>query len=358
MNDNIDNATPEELVDRLIDRALTERLGDDVPPDLSERILARTEASQRQAPVAQSTARRPTLVHLLTMAVAATLLIGTVSVIMSPVLSSRQTARGLQHAGKEAAELRLTFDGAATDKRNNLDLDRFRAAGQKSASSNERSQTQLELEGPPAEPIVAGTPVLVEGVQREKRETWGAYHNRQTDSHADKSGYPMPRLEAAAGRSDSGRVLHGYALEGRKSDLSGRPGQPAQLPEQLGWPTASATRGTQTGRRFRIETEVGQQVDRYLIDFETDSPDGQGPGLAGDRYAHIADNPFVAATGEQAVSTFSIDVDTAAYANVRQFVMQGNRLPPPDAVRIEELVNYFHYSYPAPDAGTGRPTRP
>ena len=47
------------------------------------------------------------------------------------------------------------------------------------------------------------------------------------------------------------------------------------------------------------------------------------------------------------LSTFSIDVDTASYSNVRRFLNQ-NTLPPKDAVRIEELVNYFPYDYPPP----------
>ncbi|MDQ5978346.1 MAG: Ca-activated chloride channel, partial [Verrucomicrobiota bacterium] len=55
-------------------------------------------------------------------------------------------------------------------------------------------------------------------------------------------------------------------------------------------------------------------------------------------YQRVADHPL---------STFSIDVDTAAYANVRRFLNQGQR-PPADAVRIEELVNYFSYNYPQP----------
>ncbi len=55
-------------------------------------------------------------------------------------------------------------------------------------------------------------------------------------------------------------------------------------------------------------------------------------------------------TGEEPVSTFSIDVDTAAYSVVRSSLTRG-QLPPPQAVRIEELINYFPYDYPAPDAG-------
>ncbi len=64
-------------------------------------------------------------------------------------------------------------------------------------------------------------------------------------------------------------------------------------------------------------------------------------------YEALADNPFQRVS-DQPLSTFSIDVDTASYANVRRF-LNSNTLPPRDAVRIEELINYFHYDYPAPD---------
>jgi Ca-activated chloride channel family protein len=63
-------------------------------------------------------------------------------------------------------------------------------------------------------------------------------------------------------------------------------------------------------------------------------------------YARIADNAFVR-VDQQPLSTFSIDVDTASYANVRRFLTQ-NTLPPRDAVRIEELLNYFPYHDPPP----------
>lgn len=69
-------------------------------------------------------------------------------------------------------------------------------------------------------------------------------------------------------------------------------------------------------------------------------------GMNTESYARLDDNPFQLAT-QSPLSTFSIDVDTASYANVRRFLTQGTR-PPKDAVRIEELVNYFPYRYPAP----------
>jgi Mg-chelatase subunit ChlD len=66
-----------------------------------------------------------------------------------------------------------------------------------------------------------------------------------------------------------------------------------------------------------------------------------------ERSIRFADNPFHG-VAEQPLSTFSIDVDTASYANVRRFLTAGQR-PPRDAVRIEELVNYFRYDYPEPE---------
>jgi Ca-activated chloride channel family protein len=64
-------------------------------------------------------------------------------------------------------------------------------------------------------------------------------------------------------------------------------------------------------------------------------------------YDRIYENPFLLAR-QNPLSTFSIDVDTASYANLRRFLNQGS-LPPEDAVRIEELINYFTYDYPPPE---------
>jgi Ca-activated chloride channel family protein len=72
--------------------------------------------------------------------------------------------------------------------------------------------------------------------------------------------------------------------------------------------------------------------------------------MAGDveteKYPHATPNP-IKRVAETPVSTFSIDVDTASYANVRRFLADGS-LPPRDAVRVEELLNYFDYGYRKP----------
>jgi Ca-activated chloride channel homolog len=70
-----------------------------------------------------------------------------------------------------------------------------------------------------------------------------------------------------------------------------------------------------------------------------------------DEYANAAPNP-VKVTSQEPVSTFSVDVDTASYALVRSW-LNGGELPPADAVRIEEMVNYFPYDWPAPAADDG-----
>ncbi len=65
-----------------------------------------------------------------------------------------------------------------------------------------------------------------------------------------------------------------------------------------------------------------------------------------EEYDRIYEERFLEALSNP-LSTFSIDVDTASYSNVRRFIVASGR-PPRDAIRIEEMINYFHYAYPQP----------
>ncbi|WP_291839242.1 von Willebrand factor type A domain-containing protein [Brevundimonas sp.] len=69
-----------------------------------------------------------------------------------------------------------------------------------------------------------------------------------------------------------------------------------------------------------------------------------------ERYPDATPNP-VRRVADEPVSTFSIDVDTASYSNVRRFIDEG-RAPPADAVRVEELINYFDYGYDRPTSAS------
>ena len=84
-----------------------------------------------------------------------------------------------------------------------------------------------------------------------------------------------------------------------------------------------------------------------------DSPDQSKSLPNTESYAAISENALISVAREP-LSTFSIDVDTASYANVRRFLNQ-NTKPPRDAVRVEELINYFPSSEKGPDADSKQP---
>jgi Ca-activated chloride channel family protein len=94
---------------------------------------------------------------------------------------------------------------------------------------------------------------------------------------------------------------------------------------------------------FRMKEAAGAET--ATRDGE-DKEEDRASGFNTEAYDRIVDNAFLAAASNP-LSTFSIDVDTASYANVRRFLASG-QLPPKDAVRIEELVNYFRYDYAQP----------
>ncbi len=83
---------------------------------------------------------------------------------------------------------------------------------------------------------------------------------------------------------------------------------------------------------------------------EKDTDGDGGDGFDTEAYDSVAENDFLAVKGNP-LSTFSIDVDTASYANVRR-MLEGGSMPPAGAVRIEELVNYFSYDYAGPSDDT------
>jgi Ca-activated chloride channel family protein len=76
------------------------------------------------------------------------------------------------------------------------------------------------------------------------------------------------------------------------------------------------------------------------------TPTTPAESAGGEAYDGVVEADFVR-VADQPLSTFSVDVDTASYANVRRMLRDGMR-PPADAVRVEEMVNYFRYAYPAP----------
>ena len=120
---------------------------------------------------------------------------------------------------------------------------------------------------------------------------------------------------------------------------------PAPMAEIAAEPPMALTRNAAPAAKIAPEGFIAPMPGDAIVLPEADT----------EAFANADPNP-VKVTAEDPVSTFSVDVDTASWGIVRSSIMAG-QLPPKDAVRVEEMVNYFPYAYPAPEPG-GAPFRP
>ena len=102
--------------------------------------------------------------------------------------------------------------------------------------------------------------------------------------------------------------------------------------------TASQT--TVSSFKRTVPAAAGYANDQYIF------PPPSQSHFNRESYNHTPENSFITTLNDP-LSTFSIDVDTASYSNIRRFIQSGH-LPPVGAVRIEEMINYFSYNYPEP----------
>ncbi len=146
----------------------------------------------------------------------------------------------------------------------------------------------------------------------------------------------------AASNELSEVVVTGYGTV-RKKDITGSvvtikaddiSGAPGASPQYLQGKVA----GVQIGRNTR---DKGRRTYNF-----SNKNGGDEKEFNTEDYDVITDNRFLT-VNENPLSTFSIDVDAASYSNVRRYLQEG-QLPPAGAVRIEEMINYFHYEYPQP----------
>ena len=118
---------------------------------------------------------------------------------------------------------------------------------------------------------------------------------------------------------------------------------------------ASAEVKATTGPDLKITLQVGSVEGTVTVSASVSLLSSAAAMVAGgaefntEEYGLIRENGFFKVS-RRPLSTFSIDVDTASYSNMRRFLDEGE-MPPADAVRIEELINYFHYDYPEPNGG-------
>lgn len=119
-------------------------------------------------------------------------------------------------------------------------------------------------------------------------------------------------------------------------------------------PASSEQAGGQNQLAARPEAEAsyagapsGNKADAFALKRR---PKAEPPGAGAMTFQHYGTNPFVSTT-EDNLSTFAADVDTGSYTVTRSYIQDGE-LPPADAVRVEEFINYFPAAYPPPATGT------
>lgn len=165
--------------------------------------------------------------------------------------------------------------------------------------------------------------------------------------------YKVPLIEQD--RTSSGQTISSSDLRSAPASstalISGKKNKKSAKKESKPMVATSAGNTSIDGGAPKVKGSRSQSTNYY-----TDGVASKSPGrttrdsLPGDysteQYNPIVENPFQDAKLSN-ISTFSIDVDAASYSNLRRYINSG-QLPPPDAVRIEEMINYFDYQYQSP----------
>ena len=152
---------------------------------------------------------------------------------------------------------------------------------------------------------------------------------------------PPPHAQAVSG-------LEGLGYLARRTDAGVKNGVPGGVEGGVpGGVVGGVVGGRVDALAERIVTVSG--LDKEAKKDELDHLRDSSAPFNTDAYDYVPENPFVL-VAQDPRSTFSVDVDTASYSIVRRYLNGGQR-PPRDAVRIEELLNYFAYDYAPPDDG-------
>ena len=175
----------------------------------------------------------------------------------------------------------------------------------------------------------------------------------------DTSGAALPGVTMTLSRPDAKERTAVTDVRGEFVFVGVEPGQYQVTATLAGFSTAVRSAFVSAGSlvNLSIQLNVGTLAETINVTGQTPSVNQYVSSRRESRrgrfntetYDRIYDNQW-AETGRRPLSTFSIDVDTASYSNVRRYLNQGDQ-PPKDAIRIEELINYFSYSYPEPRDG-------
>jgi Ca-activated chloride channel family protein len=353
-DDKNDVATSDDVPDRLMDRALAEIIGKEAPPDLSARILT-ADDERRVTPGPRPVVRkRFSAAKWFGAGIAAMLLAG---MTMSLVPIGGQLFTASSHVAK-----RSNLGNLQSEIR---DRGRIVVKDGRGALATTLAETvpssSVELGTAPIASPTAGKPWGVDArrVQAPIAPSASGREHYFGEESAPAAPQPASSLNSSLSAADGSRtrqfVEQRFAGGGVRGSVPGlRPADGIYYDSESRYALGPGRGAIVDSKELKVLSKLAPERQTMIVPGEQ-TDEGTGPGFSGDQYARIFENPFIKAIGGDAVSTFSIDVDTASYTNVRQFLMERNQLPPADAVRIEELVNYFEYDYAGPKSDENAP---
>ena len=187
-------------------------------------------------------------------------------------------------------------------------------------------------------------------IQRErKHQTSGALKPR--DMTLQEKGDLLAfdkKMMAKESKTEDMAQSFGAGMEGMQDlqeELSGESPDQELPPMSIAAPSSARAKTSNTQSPFnRRQAKTALESERFPIpDLQRDDD-----AIASrDQFQNVTENAFKR-VADAPLSTFSVDVDTASYSKVREYLLRQRRLPPVDAVRIEEMVNYFNYEYLPP----------
>lgn len=352
--------------DRLTDRVLAEAISGEAPPDLAETIASRAD-DERVAPLPSETktmASKRAWIVLLTTAASLMLAVMVwrevghqkqITQIARTSAEERQQVEDRNQVLEEQVdELEQSFDVA--DKRVREVMNRNKQLAKDSGTSEALETLDTPRVAINALSVDVGKLIDTRELRDSERRLGAStvFNTNPTQGSTPAISY-SPSPETAAWLKQRGLMAEGSSSE-RRSMRS-----PDDAPA-AGAPVATRPRGAPSSPRrdagyFFSTDKLSARSQPTAEDLRWFKPVDLASdyGDLCDQYAAIQENSFTKPLGEDALSTFSIDVDTASYSNVRQYLTGQRQLPPADAVRVEELVNYFEYGYAAPDADSEDP---
>ncbi len=293
---------------------------------------------------------------------------------LKEILEADDVPAADENARKRAMNLALgAFDEAQRDKEKNRQGVGLlgRLIGRSNNRSGRRPMKKWHLVGGMATAMTVVLAVVTydvakdrrlffdDGIQRQSERTVGGEVKSQTEVERNIAQVPKPSEQAPV--SGDKRMRENFAKDELRAKTdrpvqpsiaqSGKP-KPAQPPVSAiiqsppRHPAQGAASGALVGRLEERSAFVKKSVGQRKLRRADDATGRYYKDVGRDQFQQIAENE-IKRVGDSPVSTFSVDVDTASYSFMRRQLNRGV-LPQKNAVRVEELINYFDYAYPLP----------